>query len=180
MHEVEWIPLGPKLPLILKQQPITGAPLEWYWGVCSCVWCGSNIWFGSWQAHCCKANIVTTDVWWHSSGLWKIHLSSQLKLRGGREERDMGPEGLEGYPLCGPHLKPCGGGKAVCICVFVRRKKKRERLNKCTSNSWTRARRSLGVVLAAPFHLNVPILPLYSLLPYLFLAVFPTPFHFAM
>lgn len=119
-HNVEWIPLGPKLPLIIKQQAITGAPLAWYWGVCSCVWRGPNIWFGSRRARRYKANIVMTDVWWRGSGLWKIHLSSQLKLRGGREERDMGAGRLGGYPLCGPHLGTCGGGEAACICVFVR------------------------------------------------------------
>lgn len=43
------------------------------------------------------------DVWWRSSGLWKIHLSSQLKLRGEKEERDMGPEGLEGATPCAVH-----------------------------------------------------------------------------
>lgn len=123
MHNVEWILLGPKLPLIIKQQAITGAPLAWYWGVCSCVWRGLNIWFGSWQAHRYKANIVMTDVWWRGSELWKIHLSSQLKLRGGREERDMGAGRLGGYPLCGPHLGTCGRSKAVYICVFVREKK---------------------------------------------------------
>jgi len=47
-------------------------------------------------------------------------LSSQLKLRGGREERDMGAGRLGGYPLCGPHSGTCGGAKAACICVFVR------------------------------------------------------------
>lgn len=90
MHNLEWIPLGPKLPLIIKQQAITGALLARHWGVCLCVWRRPNIWFGSWQAHRYKANIVMTDVWWRGSGLWKIHLSSQLKLSGGREERDMG------------------------------------------------------------------------------------------
>lgn len=122
MHNVEWILLGPKLPLIIKQQAITGAPLAWYWGVCSCVRRGPNIWFGSWQAHRYKANIVITDVWWRGSGLWKIHLSSQLKLRGGREERDMGAGRLGGYPLCGPYLGTCGRSKAVYICVCKRRK----------------------------------------------------------
>lgn len=135
MHKAEWIPLGPKLPVILKQQAITKAPLEWYRGVCSCVWRRVTIWFGSWRAHRCKANIVMTDVWWHGSGLWKIHLSSQLKLRGGREELDMGPEGLGGYPLCGPHLKTCGGGKAVCICMFSERKRRRD---------WTSVCRTVG------------------------------------
>lgn len=123
-HNVEWIPLGAKLPLIIKQQAITGAPLAWYWGVCSCVRRGPNIWFGSRQAHRYKANIVMTDVWWRGSGLWKIHLSSQLKLRGGREERDMGAGRLGGYPLCGPHLGTCGGGEAVRVCVFVREKER--------------------------------------------------------
>lgn len=129
-HNVKWIPLGPKLSLIIKQQVITGAPLAWHWGVRSCVWHGPNIWFGSWQAHCYKANIVMTDVWWRTSGAWKIHLSSQLKLRGGREERDMGPEGLGGYPLCGPHLRTC-----VCLC-FCRGKWGKE--------EWTSACRTVG------------------------------------
>lgn len=120
MHNLEWIPLVPKLPLIIKQQAITGALLAWYWGVRLCVWRSPNIWFGSRQAHRYKANIVMTDVWWRGSGLWKIHLSSQLKLRGGREEKDMGAGRLGGYPLCGPHLGTCGWGKAVCICMFAR------------------------------------------------------------
>lgn len=123
---VEWIPLGPKLPLIIKQQAITGVPLAWYWGVCSCVWRGPNIWFGSRWAHRYKANIVMTDVWRRGSGLWKIHLSSQLKLRGGREEGDMGVGRLGGYPLCGPHLGTCGRSKAASICVFVGEKEREQ------------------------------------------------------
>lgn len=124
MHNAECIPLGAKLPLIIKQQAITGALLAWYWGVCWCVWRGLSIWFGSRRAHRYKANIVMTDVWWRGSGLWKIHLSSQLKLRGGREERDMGAGRLGGYPLCVPHLGTCGGGgvKSVSICVFARKR----------------------------------------------------------
>lgn len=138
MHNVEWIPLGPKLPLIIKQQAITGAPLARHWGVCSCVWRGPNIWFGSRQAHRYKANIVMTDVWRRGSGLWKIHLSSQLKLRGGREERDMGAGRLVGYPLCGPHLRTCGwgwggwGGAKLCVFACLREgERKREGTSVC-------------------------------------------------
>lgn len=137
-HNVEWIPLEPKLPLIIKQQAITGAPLAWRWGVCSCEWRGPNIWFGSREARRYKANIVMTDVWWQGCGLWKIHLSSQLKLRGEREERDMGAGRLGGYPLCGPHSGTCVGTKAACICVFVRgNERERER-------EWTSVCRTVG------------------------------------
>ncbi len=129
MHNVEWIPLGAKLPLIIKQQAITGAPLAWYWGVCSCVWRGPNIWFGSRQAHRYKANIVMTDVWWRGSGLWKIHLSSQLKLRGGREERDMGAGRLGGLPPVRSALRNMWWGRScACLCVC---KRERERTSVC-------------------------------------------------
>lgn len=50
-----------------------------------------------------------------------------------------GQGGWGGYPLCGPHLGACGGGEAVCICVFVT-EKEGERVNKCVSDSWTQAR----------------------------------------
>lgn len=153
MHNAEWIPLGAKLPLIVKQQAITGAPLAWYWGVCWCVWRGLSIWFGSRRAHRYKANIVMTDVWWRGSGLWKIHLSSQLKLRGGREERDMGAGRLGGYPLCVSHSGTCGEGggsnRWVSVCL-----QGRERVECSPAEA--------EVVLAAPFHLNAPTLPLPS------------------
>lgn len=121
-----------------------------------------------------------TDVWWRASGLWKIHLSSQLKLRVGKRATGYGGREVTGLPpVRSAHLGTCGGGEAaVRVCVFAREKdteKERERANKCVSDSWTQARWSLGVVLAAPFHLNAPTLPLHSLLPYLFCAVFPTP-----
>lgn len=163
MHNAEWIPLGAKLPLIIKQQAITGALLVWYWGVCWCVWRELSIWFGSRRAHRYKANIVMTDVWWRGSGLWKIHLSSQLKLRGGREERDMGAGRLGGYLLCLPHL-----GTNLWVSVFAR---KRE--------SWMQSAEA-EIVLAAPFHLNAPTLPLHSLLPCLLLSGFPTPLYFTI
>lgn len=173
MHNAEWIPLGAKLPLIIKQQAITGALLAWNWGVCWCVWRGLSIWFGSRRAHRYKANIVMTDVWWRGRGLWKIHLSSQLKLRGGREERDMGAGRLGGYPLCVPHLGTCGGGGEggsnlwVSACL-----QGRERVECSPAEA--------EIVLAAPFHLNTPTLPLHSLLPYLLLSGFPTPLYFTI
>lgn len=172
MHNVEWIPLGPKLPLIIKQQAITGAPLAWYWGVCSCMWHGPDIWFGSRPTRRYKANIVMTDVWWRGSGVWKIHLSSQLKLRGGREERDMGAGRLGGYPLCGPHLG--GWGDAVCfLCV---RKREREREWTSVVGQLDAGQGKPGSCFGSSFSPKCPHPP--TLLPYLFLTVFLHPSTF--